>query len=78
MTKKLEEEFNLPPIEEALADQKPAIEDGYKLVKESQKEIEVISHGLSVAEKINDAFKEIYLKYHYSYLVISKSTMLNN
>ena len=59
MTKKLEEEFNLPPIEEALADQKPAIEDGYKLVKESQKEIEVISHGLSVAEKINDAFKEI-------------------
>ncbi len=59
MTKKLEEEFNLPPIEEALAEEKPAINDGYKLVRESQKEIEVISHGLSVAEKINDAFKEI-------------------
>ena len=58
MTKKLEEEFNLPPIDEALAEKNSTpIEDGYKLVKETEKEIEVISHGLSVAEKINDAFK---------------------
>ena len=27
---------------------------------------------------MNDAVKEISLKYHYSYLVIAKSTMLNN
>ena len=27
---------------------------------------------------MNDAIKEISLKYHYSYLVIAKSTMLNN
>jgi fructose-1,6-bisphosphatase/inositol monophosphatase family enzyme len=55
MTKKLEEEFNLPPIEEALADEdeKPVS------VTEAKQEIEVINHGLSVAEKINDAFREI-------------------
>jgi hypothetical protein len=58
MTKKLEEEFNLPPIEEALGEKTP-VTDGNKEVKEAKKEIEVISHGLSVAEKINDAFKEI-------------------
>ena len=27
---------------------------------------------------MNDAVKEISLKYHYSYLVIAKPTMLNN
>ena len=27
---------------------------------------------------MNDAVKEISLKYNYSYLVIAKSTMLNN
>ena len=27
---------------------------------------------------MNDAVKEISLKYHYSYLVIAKSTMLNS
>ena len=27
---------------------------------------------------MNDAVKEISLKYYYSYLVIAKSTMLNN
>jgi len=51
MTKKLEEEFNLPPIEEVT--EKPVT------VKEAKQEIEIVNHGLSVAEKINDAFKEI-------------------
>jgi len=53
MTKRLEEEFNLPPIAEAIeANQVPSI-------AETQHEIEVVEHGLTVAEKINDAFKEI-------------------
>ena len=53
MTKKLEEEFNLPPMEDAIKAEK-AIS-----VKDAKQEIEVINHNLTVAEKINDAFKEI-------------------
>ena len=56
MTKKLEEEFNLPPIEEALANEK---EEKAVTVKQAKQEIGVVNHNLSVAEKINDAFKEI-------------------
>jgi len=56
MTKKLEEEFNLPPIEEALANEE---EEKAVTVKQAKQEIEVVNHNLSVAEKINDAFKEI-------------------
>lgn len=51
MTKKLEEEFNLPPMEEALASE--------KVPQETKQEIEIVNNGLTVAEKINDAFKEI-------------------
>ena len=51
MTKKLEEEFNLPPIEEA-TEQVPS-------VQESQEEIEEVQDALTVSEKINAAFKEI-------------------
>ena len=51
MTKKLEEEFNLPPIEEA-TEQVPS-------VKETQEEIEEVQDALTVSEKINAAFKEI-------------------
>lgn len=54
MTKKLEEEFNLPPIEEALAKEDEPIS-----VTDVKQEIEVVNHELSVAEKINDAFREI-------------------
>ena len=54
MTRKLEEEFNLPPMEEVIEqDDRPVA------VSEAKQEIEMISHGLSVAEKINDAFREI-------------------
>jgi uncharacterized membrane protein len=53
MTRKLEEEFNLPSMEEALeAENVPTI-------AETKQEIEVVSNGLTIAEKINDAFKEI-------------------
>jgi len=51
MTKKLEEEFNLPPIEE-VTNTEPTI-------VETEAEIEETQNALSVSEKINLAFKEI-------------------
>lgn len=56
MTKKLEEEFNLPPIEEALAEENDTPTPS---VSDAKQEIQVINHELSIAEKINDAFKEV-------------------
>ena len=57
MTRKLEEEFNLPPLHEALAakDEQEIV----PTVEESKAEIEVINNALTVTEKINDAFKQI-------------------
>lgn len=55
MTKKLEEEFNLPPIEEAIKDD---IDDSPSL-EETKTEIQVISDAITISEKINDAFKDI-------------------
>ena len=52
MTKKLEEEFNLPPIEEVTAKPEPTI-------VETETEIEETQNALGVSEKINLAFKEI-------------------
>jgi len=52
MTKKLEEEFNLPPIEEATAESVPSIQ-------ESKTQIEEYKEALSLSEKINNAFKEV-------------------
>jgi len=51
MTKKLEEEFNLPPIEEA-KEIVPTKEETEEIIEETQ-------NALSVSEKINAAFKEI-------------------
>ena len=51
MTKKLEEEFNLPPIDE-ITDVVPAKEDTEEVIEETKT-------ALSVSEKINLAFKEI-------------------
>ena len=51
MTKKLEEEFNLPPIEE--------VTENLPTVEESKEVIEEVQDALSVSEKINAAFKEI-------------------
>ena len=58
MTKKLEEEFNLPPIEEALAKEDQEYEDTPTL-EETKAEIVHIEDQLSVSEKINMAFKEV-------------------
>ena len=51
MTKKLEEEFNLPPIEEVTKTEATIVE--------TEAEIEETQNALSVSEKINAAFKEI-------------------
>ena len=51
MTKKLEEEFNLPPIEEVTKTEPTIVE--------TESEIEETQNALSVSEKINAAFKEI-------------------
>ena len=53
MTKKLEEEFNLPPIEEVTQ------QETLPTVEEAQETIEEVKGALSVSEKINLAFKEI-------------------
>ena len=53
MTKKLEEEFNLPPIEEVTE------KETLPTVEESKETIEEVQGALSVSEKINLAFKEI-------------------
>ena len=53
MTKKLEEEFNLPPIEEVTE------KETLPSVQESKETIEEVQGALSVSEKINAAFKEI-------------------
>lgn len=53
MTKKLEEEFNLPSMEEALEEEK------VPTIAATKAEIQVVNNGLTIAEKINDAFKEI-------------------
>jgi len=51
MTKKLEEEFNLPPIEE--------VTEIVPTVEERKEAIEEVQDALTVSEKINLAFKEI-------------------
>ena len=51
MTKKLEEEFNLPPIEEVTKTE--------PTILETEAEIEETQNALSVSEKINSALKEV-------------------
>ena len=51
MTKKLEEEFNLPPMDE--------VNEIVPSVEESKEAIEEVQDALTVSEKINLAFKEI-------------------
>ena len=53
MTKKLEEEFNLPPIEEVTE------KETLPTVEETQEVIEEVQGALSISEKINLAFKEV-------------------
>ncbi len=56
MTKKLEEEFNLPPLQDALDKEK---EEQTPTIEETQNEIVEIEDALSVSEKINMAFKDV-------------------
>ncbi len=52
MTKRLEEEFNLPPLDEALASEKfPTEEPGT--------EIQTLEDAISISEKINSALSEV-------------------
>lgn len=51
MTKRLEEEFNLPPLEEALAD--------FTKPEETKAEIQTIEDAISISEKINSALSEV-------------------
>lgn len=55
MTKKLEEEFNLPPIEEATANQE-SVDNHDESVEHS---ITTIEEALSISEKINGALAEV-------------------
>ena len=58
MTKKLEEEFNLPPIEEALRDL-DSEDDTIPTVEESKNAIVEVKEQMGISEKINAAFKEV-------------------
>ena len=55
MTKKLEEEFNLPPMEEVLDTEQEVV----PTLEETQEVIDEVQGALSVSEKINLAFKEV-------------------
>ena len=56
MTKKLEEEFNLPPLEEAI-EQETVTEE--KPIEETVTEIQTIEDAISISEKINNALQEV-------------------
>ena len=56
MTKKLEEEFGLPPIEEASADQQGSVNSDEESAEQS---ITTIEEALSISEKINGALAEV-------------------
>lgn len=54
MTKKLEEEFNLPPLNEAKQEQTNDL-----AVEEVKQEIVEVKDALNISDKINQAFKEV-------------------
>ena len=54
MTKSLEEEFNLPPIED-IADSKEEIENPKKTLKQSKTEIAVNTKTMDVVERVDAA-----------------------
>jgi hypothetical protein len=56
MTKKLEEEFNLPSIEEALRSDDDEV---VPTIEESKNAIVEVQEQMSISEKINSAFKEV-------------------
>jgi len=56
MTRKLEEEFNLPPLEEVLGKDE---EEVVPTIEESKNQIVEVQEAMSISDKINTAFKEI-------------------
>ncbi len=52
MTKRLEEEFNLPPLDEALASASSPVD-------EPSTEIQTLEDAISISEKINSALSEV-------------------
>ena len=71
MTKKLEEEFNLPPIEEVTDT------ENVPTVQESQEVIEEVQGALSVSEKINLECTKMELDILKTKTDIEKSSFVN-
>ena len=59
MTKKLEEEFNLPPMEEATAKENADATEKFDVQEVTQVDIEDVQTALSNAEKIDLALKNV-------------------
>ena len=59
MTKKLEEEFNLPPIEEATAKENAEATEKFDVQEVTHVDIEDVQTALSNAEKIDLALKNV-------------------
>lgn len=57
MTKKLEEEFNLPPLQDALSSHDE--DELVPTIEESKNAIVEVKEQMSISEKINAAFKEV-------------------
>jgi len=57
MTKKLEEEFNLPPLDEALREDET--EEHVPTMEQSKNTIVEVQEQMGISEKINSAFKEV-------------------
>ena len=56
MTKKLEEEFNLPPLEEALGN---AVTPPPQSVEQQLVAMDEVQHAISISEKIDNALAEV-------------------
>jgi len=58
MTKRLEEEFNLPPLNQALGNQN-SNDQHVPDIAETQTEIQLVHDAISISEKVNSALSQI-------------------
>jgi hypothetical protein len=58
MTKRLEEEFNLPPLSQALGNQ-DSKDQHVPDIAETQTEIQLVHDAISISEKVNSALSQI-------------------
>jgi hypothetical protein len=58
MTKRLEEEFNLPPLNQALGNQ-DSKDQHVPDIAETQTEIQLVHDAISISEKVNSALSQI-------------------